>query len=86
MSTNNNFTINENSVFVNVNNNEIVVNSTSEKIKNIQVYDVLGRLIFDKKGTNENKFVITNIQKQNQALIIKTELYNNQVVTKKLIF
>ncbi|WP_395056923.1 T9SS sorting signal type C domain-containing protein [Flavobacterium sp.] len=86
LSTNNNFSINENSVFVNGNNNEIVVNSTSEKIKNIQVYDVLGRLIFDKKNVNENKFVIENIQKQNQALIIKTELENNQIVTKKLIF
>ncbi|SFA99675.1 hypothetical protein SAMN05660845_1217 [Flavobacterium swingsii] len=84
--SNNDFTINENSVFVNTNNNEIVVNSTSEKIKSIQVYDVLGRLIFDKKNANENKFVIENIQKQNQALIIKTELENNQIVTKKLIF
>ena len=86
MSTNNNFTINKNAVFVNANNNEIVVNSTSEKIKNIQVYDVLGRLIFDKKNANENKFVIESIQKRNQALIIKTELENNQIVTKKLIF
>ncbi len=84
--SNNDFTINENAVFVNANNNEIVVNSTSEKIKSIQVYDVLGRLIFDKKYANENKFVIENIQKQNQALIIKTELENNQIVTKKLIF
>ena len=84
--SNNDFVINENSVFVNANNNEIVVNSTSEKIKTIQIYDVLGRLIFDKKNANENKFVIESIQKQNQALIIKTELENNQIVTKKLIF
>ncbi|WP_395047898.1 T9SS sorting signal type C domain-containing protein [Flavobacterium sp.] len=84
--SNNNFVINENSVFVNANDNEILVNSTSEKIKNIQVYDVLGRMVFDKKNANENKFVIVNIQKQNQALIIKTELENNQIVTKKLIF
>ena len=83
---NNDFTINSNSLFVNANNNEIEVNSTSQKIKNIEVYDVLGRLIFDKKITNENKFVITSIRKQNQALIIKTELENNQIVTKKLIF
>ena len=86
LSTNNNFTVNGNSVFVNANDNEIVINSTSEKIKTIQIYDVLGRLIFDKDNTNENKFVIESIQKQNQALIIKTELENNQIVTKKLIF
>ena len=83
---NNDFILNTNTVFVNTNNNEIEVHSTSQKIKNIQVYDVLGRLIFDKKDTNENKISISSIKKQNQALIIKTELENNQRVTKKLIF
>ncbi|MEO8233956.1 MAG: T9SS sorting signal type C domain-containing protein [Flavobacterium sp.] len=83
---NNDFILNANSVFVNTNNNEIEVHSTSQKIKNIQVYDILGRLIFDKKDTNENKISITSIRKENQALIIKTELENNEIVTKKLIF
>ncbi|MFM9989361.1 T9SS sorting signal type C domain-containing protein [Flavobacterium sp.] len=84
--SNNGFTIIANSVLVNTSNNEIEINSISEKIKTIQVYDVLGRLIFDEKNVKENKFSIASIRKQNQALIIKIELENNQIVTKKVIF
>jgi hypothetical protein len=84
--SNNGFTVIANSVLVNTSNNEIEINSTSEKIKTIQVYDVLGRLIFDEKNVKENKFSIASIRKQNQALIIKIELENNQIVTKKVIF
>lgn len=84
--SNNTFIANSNTVFANTTPTEIVVNSTSEKIKNIQVYDVLGRLIFTKEKANENKVNINSIKAQNQALILKIELENNQVVSKKLIF
>lgn len=79
-------TIDTNSVFVHANTTEIIVNSTSQKIKNIQVYDVLGRLIFTKEKVNENKIIINTVVAQNQTLIIKTQLENDQIVSKKLIF
>jgi hypothetical protein len=84
--SNNTFLINPNTVNVNSNNNEIEVNSTSEKIKSIQVYDTLGRLIFDKQNLAEKTVLIESISKQNQVLIIKIKLENDQVVSKKLIF
>lgn len=80
------FITHPNTVFATATPTEIEVTSTSEKIRNIQVYDVLGRLIFTKENADENKITINSIAAQNQALIIKIELENNQIVSKKLIF
>lgn len=79
-------TLDTNAVFVHADTSEITVNSSSEKIKNIQVYDVLGRLIFIKEKANDNKITINSIAPQNQTLIIKIQLENSQIVSKKLIF
>ncbi len=84
--SNNAFLINPNTVYANSNNNQIEINSTSEKIKSIQVYDILGRLIFNKQNLVNKAVLIESISKQNQALIIKIKLENDQVVSKKLIF
>jgi hypothetical protein len=84
--SNNTFLIDPNTVSINSNNNQIEVNSTSEKIKSIQGYDVLGRLIFDKQNLADKTVLIEKISKQNQALIIKIKLENDQIVSKKLIF
>lgn len=81
-----NFAVNASSVLITTFNTEIEIASTSEKIKSIQVYDVLGRMLLDRKNVNENKCIIPTLKKENQALIIKVELENNQVITKKLIF
>ena len=84
--SNNDFYLNPNSVFVNKNGNEIEVNSSLQKIKSIQVYNLLGQMIFEQKSNSLNKIVISNMIKQNQALIIKIELENAQIVSKKIVF
>jgi hypothetical protein len=81
-----NFAVNASSVLITTFNTEIEIASTSEKIKSIQVYDVLGRMLLDRKNMEENKCIISTLKKENQTLIIKVELENNQVITKKLIF
>jgi hypothetical protein len=80
------FDFDSNSVYLNTFNEAIVVNSKTENIQAIQVYDVLGRLIFDKKQINATRFSIENISKQNQALIVKIQLVNGVVVSKKLVY
>ena len=84
--SNNDFYLNPNSVFVNQHGNEIEINSTLQKIKSIQVYNLLGQVIFEQKSNSLNKIVISNMIKQNQALIIKTELDNGQIISKKIVF
>ncbi len=84
--SNTEFEANSNSVSVSTTENEIVVLSNDTSIKSVQVYDVLGRLIFTEENINTNTFSTTKINSKNQALIIKTQLENSQVVSKKLIF
>jgi hypothetical protein len=67
-------------------NNQIAVDVTGVKIKNIEIYNILGQLILQEKNLNQNQVLITNITKQNQVLLVKTILENGQTITKKLIF
>lgn len=66
--------------------NVINIESKNEKIKDISVYDVLGRSLVEKKNVNANKYGINTLTKSNTALFIKITLENNQVVYKKYIF
>ena len=66
--------------------NVIKIESKSEKIKSYAVYNVLGQVIESENNIDNNNFEIKTIQKNNQALIVKTTLANGQVITKKIIF
>ncbi len=75
----------ESQFFVAGSNQTIQVKSHLEPIKSITVYDILGRLIFEKDNINNNDFSVGNIQATQQALIIKTTLENGQVLTRKIV-
>ena len=75
-----------NDVYVFNQNNEIGVNSPSQKMNTIEIYNMLGQLIYEEKKVNQNTFVISKITRQNQTLIVKTKLENGQIIAKKLIF
>lgn len=65
-------------------NGQLHVKSSLEKINNIAVYDVLGRLLFSQKGQGEDEFVAnTNFSKQ--TVVVQVELENRQIVTKKVV-
>lgn len=64
----------------------ISVFSGSELIKNIQVYDMLGRLITQYFSINENTYTLYGINKFNQALILRIETESNQIYNEKVIF
>jgi hypothetical protein len=84
--SNKDFDFDANSVYVTTFNESITVNSKSKNIIEIKVYDVLGRLIFDKKQINTPNFSTDSILKQNQALIVKIQLENGVVVSRKLVY
>ena len=64
----------------------INVVSSLEQIKEVTVYDVLGRLVAEKKNVNANSAALTTVKPTQSALIVKVTLENNQVVTKKVIY
>ena len=77
--------INENTLTVYTNTNGIVVNS-NEMIKEIILFDVLGRKLQHKTEVNDFEFVVDEIIKSNQALFIKTVFSNGITKTKKVIY
>lgn len=76
---------NENNVTIYKNNDAFYVNSGEGVINNIKVFDIQGKLIAEQKNVNSNSATIKNINKTNQALIVKVTSEDNKVVTKKIV-
>jgi len=75
-----------NQVLISVKNKEIKINSFSETIDKVTIYDVLGRQIYQNGNVNSNEFLITNLVSSHQTLIVKTSLQNGKTVTDKIIY
>lgn len=75
----------ENSVVIYA-NEKLKVNSTLETIKEVVVYDVLGRLLVNGKKVNSNQFTASTLSPTNSTLIVKVTLENNTVITKKVVY
>lgn len=83
--SNNDFNALENSVFVFA-NGKLNVKSNIESIKDITVYDVLGRVLTNATKVNAKEFTFGNLSSKQATLIIKITLENNVVITKKVIY
>ncbi len=66
--------------------NSINVKSSVEKIKEITVYDVLGKTLVTKKKVNNNEISITEVRPTTNVLIVKVKLENDAEVVKKIIY
>jgi trimeric autotransporter adhesin len=76
---------NENSVTVHKNNGAIYVNSTAKDIKNIEVYDVRGRLLAKQMDVKAN-IAFVNVKFAKQLLIVKVNVEGNNTVSKKVLY
>ncbi|WP_157495002.1 T9SS sorting signal type C domain-containing protein [Flavobacterium sp. KJJ] len=76
----------ENGILVSVKDKIIKVLSSKENIKEINVYDISGRLLFNKNKIDQTEFQISNLQSSNQVLIVKITLDNSYIESKKIIF
>jgi hypothetical protein len=75
----------ENSVQA-VTNEKATVYSSNQNIKNIIVFDMLGRKIDSYKNVGEKQFTMNNLNKSMSAVFVKITLENDVVVTKKIVF
>ncbi|HWR94187.1 MAG TPA: choice-of-anchor D domain-containing protein, partial [Flavobacterium sp.] len=75
----------ENSVKVVTNKNKITIFSSVENIQNITIYDIVGRKIVEMKNENSSEIIINNIHVKNQSLILKIELQNGEIISKKTV-
>ena len=67
-------------------NKNINVSSESKNIKKIFVYTMSGNLIYTDHSVLNNESVITNIKSNNEVLLLKIVLSDNQIETKKIIY
>ena len=74
-----------NTVDVLVKNNNLTIQSYQSVISSVEVFDVLGKVIFTKNGINNKQFNTNQITTSNQALIVKIQLENGEVIVKKII-
>ena len=73
-------------VLVSNKNKQIKINSFSETIDKVLIYDVLGRQIFQKTNVNNNELSIANLVSTHQTLVVKTLLQNGKFFTSKIIY
>ena len=75
----------ESSIIIYSENNDIVIKSTHENIKEIVVFDVLGRKLYSFDNIDLNTFRTNKINNLSQALLFKTTLSSGKTITKKFI-
>ncbi|TCN49336.1 T9SS sorting signal type C domain-containing protein, partial [Flavobacterium circumlabens] len=76
----------ENNILVSIKNKAIKVTSAKENIKEVTVYDISGKLLYNKKKVGATELQIANLQSANQVLLVKITLDNDHTTTKKVIF
>jgi len=76
---------NENNVTIYAKNGSLYISSGEMAINTIQVYDVQGRLIAERKNVKATTATLENLKANNQVLLVKVSGENNQVVTKKVV-
>ncbi|BCY27651.1 choice-of-anchor D domain-containing protein [Flavobacterium okayamense] len=62
------------------------ISSLYENIKSVTIHNVLGQILYQKQNVNSNNITISNLIKNNQALLVKITLDNNKEITKKVIY
>jgi uncharacterized delta-60 repeat protein len=75
-----------NKIFVSVNKQIISLDAVEKDIKNVSIFDILGRQIYEKTEINNTKFLIGNLHSTNQILLIKVELENGYNEVFKVVF
>jgi hypothetical protein len=79
------FSSKENKVLISNKNKQIKIKSTTEPIDKVLVYDLLGRLVYQKNNISSLEYSIVNLVSSNQALLVKTILESGIIVTQKVI-
>jgi hypothetical protein len=67
-------------------NDKITVKSDYSTIASIEVYDVLGRVLFFNKTINSNRYSIESISPNNATLLLKIKLADGKQKIAKIIF
>ena len=62
------------------------VNSGTTVMAKVRVFDVRGRLIFEKNNINATAVKLTDLKAEQQVLLVQITSDDNRIVTKKVVF
>ena len=75
-----------NGFYVSVKDKTIQLNSSTNIMREVSIFDVSGKLLYNNKKVENTELQISNFQSGNQVLIVKVTLENGNMITKKIIF
>lgn len=78
--------INANNVIVYKKDNLLSINSGIANMKSVKLFDISGRLIFEKSNINSNQATITNLKTEQQVLLVQITFDDNKIITKKIVY
>lgn len=76
----------ENGILVSVKNKVINIVSSNENIKEVTIFDVSGKQLYNKSKVGNLELPIPNLISGNEILLVKISLENNYTTTRKIIF
>ncbi|MBS7232527.1 T9SS sorting signal type C domain-containing protein [Flavobacterium psychroterrae] len=76
----------DNNLIVTVKDKVVKVTSTNENIKQVTIFDITGKLLYDKNKVGATELQLQNLPFSNQVLLVKVILENDSTTTKKIIF
>ncbi|WP_456315060.1 Ig-like domain-containing protein [Pseudomonas shirazensis] len=76
----------ENGILVSQKNKVIQILSSQEAISEVSIFDITGKILYNKKKVDTTELQISNLQAGNQVLLVKVTLENGYVISKKIIF
>ncbi|MDR6969397.1 hypothetical protein J2X31_003428, partial [Flavobacterium arsenatis] len=74
-----------NNFIISKNRNNITVNSGKTKMKSINIYDMLGRIVYSKEGINASLAIIEDLNAEEQVLIVQVITEEGNTINKKII-
>lgn len=66
--------------------NEIVINSSIDKLTDVEVYDMYSRLLYKKSDVNAENFNINTLNFEKQIVVVKIKTETGEIVNKKFVF
>jgi hypothetical protein len=80
------FELNDSSVIIAKDKNELKIKSQIETISQIVIFDLLGRKVFEKAAINSTDFETSAIKLSNQMFVVKVTLANGKLISKKVMY
>ncbi|MEL1255687.1 T9SS sorting signal type C domain-containing protein [Flavobacterium sp. DGU38] len=80
------FEVAEDAVSVLVQNKTVTIDSSTENIDKVFIYDITGKQLYTKEKVNNLQLAMQNLPFAQQVLLVKIFLENGTVTTKKVIF